>query len=208
MILECLPVGPLAANCYLVACPQSLAGVVIDPGGDAPEIVAAIERLGMTAHCIFNTHGHVDHVAANAALREATGARLYIHAADREMILRPDPMWAQMVGGVQPSGPDATYDEGDVIDVGSLAFRVLHTPGHSPGSVCLSVGDELFTGDTLFAGGVGRTDLGGGSWAELERSLRRLLDEFDPATRVHPGHGPPSTMGEEARTNPWLIDLG
>ncbi|HUS80289.1 MAG TPA: MBL fold metallo-hydrolase [Armatimonadota bacterium] len=207
MILECLQVGPLEANCYLVACPESLEGVVIDPGGDAPQILAAIERLRMTVRCIFNTHGHVDHVAANAEVREATGARLYIHERDRAMIERPDPMWSQMVGGVAASAPGATYDEGDAIQVGSLAFRVLHTPGHSLGGVCLSVGDELFTGDTLFAGGVGRTDLPGGSSLALERSLRRLLDEFNPATRVHPGHGPSSTIGEQARTNPWLIDL-
>jgi len=207
MILESLPVGPLQANCYLVGCPEARRGLVIDPGGDADEILAAVERLELDVTHIIDTHGHPDHVAANAAVREATGAALYIHPADRAMIESPDPMLAAMVGGMGALSPDGTCDEGDVLQVGSLAVRVVHTPGHSPGGVCLSVGDDLFTGDTLFAGGIGRTDLPGGSWPELERSLRRLLDEFPPHTRVHPGHGPSSTMAEEARSNPWLAEL-
>jgi len=207
MILESLTVGPLAANCYLLGCPQTRQGLVIDPGGDADEILQAVERLELQIIHIANTHGHVDHVAANQAVRAATGACLWIHEADRQMIEHPAPMWAAMVGGVPPSSPDRCYDEGDLLQVGSLQVRVLHTPGHSPGCVCLSVGEELFTGDTLFAGGVGRTDLPGGSWEQLARSLRRLTDEFPPQTRVHPGHGSSTTVGAELRTNPWLAEL-
>ncbi|MCD6360337.1 MAG: MBL fold metallo-hydrolase [Armatimonadetes bacterium] len=207
MILDTLPAGPLQANCYLVGCPESLEGFVIDPGGEADRILDAIARLELKITHIFNTHGHVDHVAADDAVRRATGAALYIHAADRAMIESPDPMWASMVGGVTPCAPDHTFDEGDTFEIGSLRVRILHTPGHSPGCVCLSVGEELFTGDTLFAGGIGRTDLPGGSRPVLERSLRRLMDDFGPDTRVRPGHGPSSTMGEEVRSNPWLVEL-
>jgi hydroxyacylglutathione hydrolase len=207
MKLEALAVGPLQANCYLVGCADGREGLVIDPGGDAPVILRAIERAGLEPQVILNTHGHVDHTAANRAVREATGARLYIHQADVPMIERPDAEWAALVGGAEPSGADATYAEGEVLEVGSLAVRVVHTPGHSPGSVCLSLGEVLFTGDTLFAGGVGRTDLPGGSWEELEASLRRLVEEFEPATRILPGHGPSSTLEQERRSNPWLREL-
>ena len=208
MILETLPVGPLQANCYLVGCEETGEGFVIDPGGDADEILAAIERLELTVRCIFDTHGHPDHVAANAAVREGTRATLYIHAADRAMIESPDPMAVMITGGLDACAPDATYDEGDEIEVGGLTVRVMHTPGHTPGCVCLCVGDDVFTGDTLFAGGIGRTDLPGGSWPVLADSLRRLVDELVPATRIHPGHGPSSTMAEEARSNPWLAEIG
>ncbi len=207
MILETLPVGPLAANCHVVGCPDTREGFVIDPGGDAPVIIEAIERLEILVRYILNTHGHVDHVAANDAVRDATGASLYIHEGDREMIECPDPDWAAMVGGWDASVPDATFGEGDILTVGSLQVQVLHTPGHSPGCVCLSVGGDLFTGDTLFASGIGRSDLPGGNWETLQASLRRLMAEIDPAMRVHPGHGPSSTMGEEIRVNPWLAEL-
>ena len=202
--LEALAVGPLQANCYLVGCPETGEGFIIDPGGDAPLILDAVERIEMEPRFILNTHGHVDHTAANRAVREATGAKLCIHEADRPMIERPDPEWAALVGGAPTCAPDATYAGGDILRVGSLEVEVMHTPGHSAGSVCLSVGDLLFTGDTLFAGGIGRTDLPGGSMRELEGSLRRLLAEFAPQTRILPGHGPPSTLAHEARSNPWL----
>ncbi len=202
--LETLVVGPLQANCYLVGCPETREGFIIDPGGDASMILEAVERMELQARLILNTHGHVDHTAANAEVREATGAELYIHEADRAMIERPDAEWAALVGGAPACAPDATYAEGDVLQVGSLEVRVLHTPGHSAGSVCLSLGDLLFTGDTLFAGGIGRTDLPGGSMRELQGSLHRLLAEFASDTRIFPGHGPASTLSHEARTNPWL----
>ena len=204
MKLETVVVGPLQANCYLVGCAGTGQGVVIDPGGDASLILAVAERLGLDLRFILNTHGHVDHTAANQAVRAATGARLYIHEADRRMVERPDAEWAAMVGGAPAGAPDATYAEGDTLQVGSLTITVVHTPGHSAGSVCLSLGEVLFTGDTLFAGGVGRTDLAGGSMRRLEASLERLLREFGPATRILPGHGPASTLAHEARSNPWL----
>ena len=207
MIIEALPVGQLQANCFLVGCEETGEGFVIDPGGDADEILMAIEAMELTVRYIFDTHGHADHVAANAVVREGTGATLYIHAADREMIESPDAMAVMIAGGLAGCAPDATYGEGDEIKVGGLTVRVMHTPGHTLGGVCLCVGDDVFTGDTLFAGSVGRTDFPGGSWETLSDSLRRLLDELDPATRIHPGHGPSSAMAEEALSNPFLADL-
>ncbi len=207
MILETLCVGPLQANCYLIGCGRTREGLVIDPGGDAPRIIDAIGRLGIEVSLILDTHGHVDHVAANAAVQRATGAKLLIHEADRELIERPHPFWSAMVGGIEPSEPDGTLAEGDELQVGDLIVRVLHTPGHTPGCVCFALDDLLLTGDTLFAGSVGRTDLPGGSMPTLRQSLRRIRDDCDPATRVLPGHGPASTMGEEARGNPFLLEL-
>lgn len=207
MVLSTLVVGPLESNCYIVGCPRTRRGLVVDPGGDAERIVEEIERQGLEIDWIFNTHGHVDHVAANAAVKEATGASLAVHQADREMLEQPHSFWASMVGGCEPSKPDEMLGDGDSYEVGGLEVRVCHTPGHSPGGVCLAVGDLLFTGDTLFAGSVGRTDLPGGNMEVLMRSLARILSEFAPETRVLPGHRGDSTLAEEAAHNPFLQAL-
>lgn len=207
MILESLVVGPLAANCYLLGCSRTGIGAVVDPGGDPDRILAALARLGLQVKCILNTHGHVDHMAADAAIKRATGAPVLVHEADREQVERPHPFWASMVGGVEGCEVEGTPAEGDELGVGDLTVRVLHTPGHTPGSVCLAVEDALLTGDTLFAGGIGRTDLPGGSMPTLEASLRRLMAEIAPGTRLFPGHGPSSTMAQEARANPFLQGL-
>ncbi len=207
MILETITVGPLQANCYLLGCDHTRAGLVIDPGGEAPRILHAIDRLGLQIEYICDSHGHVDHVAANAEIQRATGGKLLIHEADRELIERPHAFWSAMVGGVEPSRPDGTLAEGDELHVGDLTVRVLHTPGHTPGGVCLAVENLLLTGDTLFAGSVGRTDLPGGSMPILRRSLRRIVAEFGEDTRLLPGHGPESTLGDEALTNPFLLEL-
>ncbi len=207
MILEMLCVGPLQANCYIVGCPETHKGLIIDPGGEPERILEAVERLGLQIEYILNTHGHVDHIAANAAVQEATGARLLVHEDDRGAVESPHPFWRAMVGGVEPSEPDGAIDEGDLLEIGTLTVRVLHTPGHTRGCVCLLLDDHLFTGDTLFAGGVGRTDLPGGDASALQQSLRRLRDELPPQTQILPGHGPASSMREERRTNPFLQAL-
>ncbi|MFO8080542.1 MAG: MBL fold metallo-hydrolase [Armatimonadota bacterium] len=207
MILETLAVGALESNCYVVGCPETKRGFVVDPGGDAERITAAVERLGLDIEYIFNTHEHVDHIAANRAVREATGATLVVHEDGRDQLEHPHPFWASMVGGVEPSEPDLTMTDGDVFEVGTLTVEVLHTPGHSPGGVCLGVDGAVFTGDTLFARSVGRTDLPGGDTATLEDSLKRLIEHFDSETKVYPGHRGPSTIGEETRKNPYLQGL-
>ena len=204
MILTTVVVGPLESNCYVVGCPETQKGFVVDPGGDGDRIIEEIERSGLEIEYIFNTHGHVDHVAANAAVKEATGAILVVHEAEREALEKPHSFWASLVGGVEPSQPDETMDEGDRYEIGTVTVKVYHTPGHSPGGVCLAVDDVLFTGDTLFAQSVGRTDLPGGSHETLEDSLRRLRDDFPPQTRIFPGHRGSSRLSEEIAQNPYL----
>lgn len=204
MKVTVLAVGPIQANCYLVSDGTSPDCLIVDPGGEADRVLACCEQLGVQPRLIVLTHGHVDHMAAAATVKAATGAPVLIHAADREFVENPHPYWVQLVGGAEPVAVDADLTDGQVLSVGALSLRVLHTPGHSPGSVCLLTDGALFTGDTLFAGSVGRTDLPGGSLTQLEASLRRLLAETTPDTVVYAGHGPQSTMGEEADTNPWL----
>lgn len=208
MILETLPVGPLQANCYIVGCEETQKGFIIDPGGEAERILAAVDRLGLEIEYIFDTHEHVDHIAANQAVKDATGATLVVHEDGREEVEHPHPYWSSMVGGVEPSQPDEGMVEGDTYEIGTLTVRVVHTPGHSLACVCLALDDVLFTGDTLFAGSVGRTDFPGGDMATLERSLQRLVDEFADETTIYPGHMASSSIGEEKRSNPFLQGLG
>jgi len=203
MAIFTLPVGPLQANCYLVR-DGGAACFVIDPGGDAELILAHCQAHGLRPELILLTHGHMDHMAAAAALKESCSARVLIHEADREAVENPHPFWAQMVGGAPSVEVDEGLRDGQELRLGDLALRVLHTPGHSPGSVCFMAEDVIFTGDTLFAGGVGRTDLPGGSMTVLEQSLQLIISATTPETVVYPGHGPASTMAEEIATNPWL----
>ncbi|MEA3400795.1 MAG: MBL fold metallo-hydrolase [Armatimonadota bacterium] len=207
MILETLVVGPLEANCYLVGCDRTRRGFIVDPGAEAQRILEAVERLELKVEYLFNTHGHVDHIAANAALQEATGAPIAVHEADGDLLEHPHPFWASLVGGIRPSSPDVLMADGDSFQVGDLTVRVMHTPGHSPGGVCLLVEDAIFTGDTLFASSIGRTDLPGGSMETLQESLRRLREEVPPETPVLPGHRGPSTMAHEIRANPYIQQL-
>lgn len=204
MKLLCVPCGALEANCYLVSDGQSAACAVVDPGGEAARLEEICREHGLQPQVILLTHGHVDHMAGAAELKAATGAPVLIHDGDRDFVEHPHPYFAQMVGGAPAVQVDGELTDGQKLLVGELTLEVLHTPGHSPGSVCLLVEEALLTGDTLFAGSVGRTDLPGGSTATLEASLRRLLDTCQPETMVYPGHGPASTIEEEAETNPWL----
>lgn len=206
MIVETLPVGLLQANCYLVGCEETHQAAVIDPGGDARIILVAAERGGLSIVYVLNTHGHFDHVDANAAIVEATGAPLAIHPLDRPLL--------EVEGGASIFGlkghasppPDRELQDGDEIEVGTLRFQVLHTPGHTPGHVCFYEADEgvLFDGDVLFRRGVGRADLPGGNWNQLMHSIRHVLFSLPDETVVYSGHGTPTTIGEEKRLNPWL----
>ncbi|MEW6219339.1 MAG: MBL fold metallo-hydrolase [Thermodesulfobacteriota bacterium] len=208
MIIEKLTVGALAVSCYLVACSETRHGLIIDPGGDEDRILAAIKRLDLVIDAIVCTHAHPDHVAANAVLKEKTGARIVMHADDDAFFARPEIRTFFSGLGMPFSPPaDTRVRDGDTITTGSLTFTVLHTPGHTPGSICLYGHGQLFTGDTLFVGGVGRTDFPGGSERALERSLGEKLRGLPPATIVWPGHdygGERSTIGEELQDNPYL----
>jgi len=205
MIIERLVVGMLQCNCHVVGCEDTKAGIVIDPGGDAPAILDRVEELGLSIKYIVNTHGHIDHIAANRPVKEATGAMIAVHRDDAQWLISDQGGFARTLGVLSPGPPaDILLEEGDEITFGEVSLQVIHTPGHSLGGISL-VGDGLvFCGDTLFAMGVGRVDLPGGSWETLMDSIKTRLFTMPDETTVYTGHGPPTTVGHEKRSNPWF----
>ena len=205
MKYELVVVGALETNCYLVYCEETRACAVIDPGAEHGKIVAAIADLELKPVVVLNTHGHVDHVGANADIVEKYAVPLAMHAADAGMLQVSDHIELSLLLGARNSPPpDRLLAEGDEIEVGRASLRVIHIPGHSPGSVGFLQGGVLFSGDTIFCGGVGRTDLSGGSWKELESSIRDRILTLPGETVVLPGHGPRTTVGQERDSNPFL----
>jgi hydroxyacylglutathione hydrolase len=207
MILRTIVVTDFATNCYLVGCPQTLEGVVIDPGGNARAILAAIKESGMRIKYVLNTHGHFDHIGANAQIMQATGATLAAHRLEAPMLTDPARNLGAMLGQLA-SGPAANLllEEGDTVGIGTLRFQVLHTPGHTPGGISLYETTEraVFTGDALFSMGIGRTDFPGGDHALLLKSIKEKLFTLPEVTTAYPGHGPATTIGHEMGHNPWL----
>jgi glyoxylase-like metal-dependent hydrolase (beta-lactamase superfamily II) len=210
MPLRRLVVGPLESNCYIVYDELSRDALVVDAGGDAEAIIAEIEALGLVPRVLFSTHGHVDHVEANRALKERfPDMTLALHSAEREHLLRPTLNLSYFLGRtIEPPEPELTLEEGDEIAVGALSFRIIHVPGHTPGGAA-AVGDVdgepvVFSGDALFACGIGRVDFPGGDEATLLRAIREKLFTLPDGTRVLSGHGPETTIGEEKRSNPFL----
>jgi hydroxyacylglutathione hydrolase len=199
-------VGPFAANSYIAACSRTGEAVLVDPGGDVARVLGLLEPAQRVTR-IFVTHGHIDHVAGGAEAKAATGAPLQIHAAD-ESWLEALPRQAEMFGfePVRPPAVDHHHEDGETFRVGDLEATVLHTPGHSLGSCCLWFPQPkvLFTGDTLFSGSVGRTDLPGGDVDALFRSIREKLFALGDEGRFYPGHGPAGTLGDERRANPFV----
>ncbi|MBO5868235.1 MAG: MBL fold metallo-hydrolase [Oscillospiraceae bacterium] len=193
MHLMIYPLGAYQTNCYLVGHTEGEC-VLIDPGFEAEWLLATMEKLEMKPVAIFLTHGHFDHVGGVKTIAEKTGCPVYIHAAEATLP-------AEFTAGELYY--THTYGEGDVIDMAGLEFQVLHTPGHTPGSVCLRCGQFLFSGDTLFAGSIGRTDFPGGHWNDIRASLWRLRS-LQGDYRVLPGHGEETTLEEERQTNPFL----
>ncbi|MDQ3981256.1 MAG: MBL fold metallo-hydrolase [Actinomycetota bacterium] len=199
-------VGPLGCNCYVVGDPATKEAVVVDPGGDSALLIEELARLGVAVKAIVATHAHFDHLIAGEALRAHTGAPFYLHSSDRFLL----DWWyesGRLFLGVElppPPAIDSEADEGLVLEAGAAKLEVLHTPGHSPGSISLVTADALFSGDALFAGSVGRTDLPGGDTKVLVDAIRSKLFAFDDETRVYPGHGEPTTVGEEKETNPFV----
>lgn len=207
MIVEQLVVGPLQTNCYIVADENSKEGIVIDPGGDGEHILRMVQRMGLSIKIVVNTHGHFDHIMANREVIEGTGALLAIHPKDADMLTNPLRSFALFVGKIHPSPPATLLlDEGTQVKFGSIALDVLHTPGHSPGSISLWHPEEkvVFSGDALFNLGVGRTDFLGGSMHVLLQSIREKLFALPDDTIVYPGHGPQTTIGFERKHNPFL----
>ncbi|RLA95282.1 MAG: MBL fold metallo-hydrolase [Deltaproteobacteria bacterium] len=208
-LIRLLVVGPLQANCYIVGCERTRLAAVIDPGGDGPRIVAALEGEGLRAIYIINTHGHFDHTGANRYVKEATGAQLLIHSADAPMILQQSKsaaMWGLRVDDSPP--PDRYLEEGDLVVFGDVSLEVLHTPGHTPGGISLFTDGVVFVGDTLFAGSIGRTDFPGGDYRTLLDSVRTKIFPLGDEVIVYPGHGPETTVGHERRYNPFFTGRG
>jgi len=207
MICDSLEVGPLGVNCFILGCEETREGVIIDAGGDAEEIIAAVERRGLTIVHILNTHGHFDHIGANRAVKEHFGVDLLIHAADAPMLSRAaDVARGYGIPGENSPQPDAFLTDGMEITFGKQHMTVLHTPGHTPGGCCFYLQEEkkVITGDTLFADSIGRTDLPGGSHEQLLESVRTKLFTLPDDVVAYPGHGPETTIGHEKRCNPFF----
>ncbi len=206
--------GPFAQNCYLLIGPSGRRAALVDPGLQSEGVLHALAEQDLELDWIINTHGHVDHVAGNQFFKQHTGARLIIHPADAEMAARAREQFEQLqrlglgldlrVADSPP--PDAFFEEGRPFMFDGTRFEVIHTPGHSPGGVCLAWNGQAIVGDTLFRGSIGRTDLPQGSHSQLITSIRDKLFRLPDHTVCHPGHGPQTTLGEERRSNPFVSD--
>ena len=207
MIFERLVVGPLQCNCFVIGCGQTHEAFIIDPGDEAERILEVLNRHQLRAVGILHTHAHFDHVGATKSLKEATNASVCFHPDDRDLYQNLS-LQAAMFGlkAPEPTEVEHWLKDGEVMEAGSIAAQVIHTPGHSPGSACflLPVPKKLLSGDTLFAGSIGRTDLWGGSHEQIMQSIRTRLLTLPDETEVYPGHGPPTTIEEEKRNNPFL----
>lgn len=200
-----MEVGNLGTNCYIIYCEKTLQAAIIDPGGNAQEIIALLNQEKLNVACIINTHGHADHILANTAVRQATGAPLYIHEADAAMLTNAQLNLSPFIGGAMTCDPaDRLLTDGDIIQVGEIKFTVMHTPGHTPGGICLQTDTLVVSGDTLFAESIGRTDFPGGSHGQLINSIRNKLLILGNDVRVLPGHGPDTTIGWERANNPFI----
>jgi hydroxyacylglutathione hydrolase len=208
MIIKQIIVGTMSVCCYIVACEKTKKAAVIDPGGDENTILAEVEKMGVSVEYIIATHCHPDHVCGNRKIQEATGAKIIMHSAEELFFGQPEVKKYFSMLGLEASPPaDIEVEEGDEITIGEVTFQVIHTPGHTPGGMCLYNAPDLITGDTLFVGGLGRSDFPGGSHDELLTSIRTKLLVLPSETKVWPGHGYgglQSTIGEEKRTNPFL----
>jgi hydroxyacylglutathione hydrolase len=212
MIVESQAVGPFFKNGFVVGCEESREAVLIDPGDEVASLLAFAERHALAIRHILLTHAHVDHVTGVAAAKRVLNVPIHLHKDDLFLYERAVEMGAMFGLKVDPQPPiDRFYEPAQVIPFGTYEARVHHTPGHCPGGVCLQIGKantsgkELFVGDTLFAGSIGRTDLPGGDYDTLIASIRNVLFPLGDDAVVHSGHGPDTTIGKERRTNPFLV---
>ncbi len=209
LIHEIMATGPLEVNCQILGTKESGEAVLIDPGGDANKILAKLKKMGLKLTHIINTHGHFDHIGAVHELKEATGCQFCIHELDVPLVKNAADHASSW--GL-PFGPVPTVDrhiaDGEALAVAGLSLNVIHTPGHTPGGVCLRWNDQIAVGDTLFAGSVGRTDLPGGDMETLIDSIMNRLVPQGDDMHCHPGHGPSTTLGREKKYNPFLTGGG
>ncbi len=212
-IIHRIVTGEYQVNTYIVSCPETGEGFIVDPGGDADDIIQYIRDKGIHAQYICNTHGHADHIIANTALKEALGLQICMHEEDDAFFTKPEILIIEQkeLGLSTPGKADRRLKDGEIMEIGNLKIKVIHTPGHTPGSSCFLVNGNLFTGDTLFVGDVGRTDLTGGSFETLLRSIKEKIIVLPSETRVWPGHDygemPTSTLAWEMEENPYITDF-
>ena len=208
MFLKQMQVSHMAVFAYIVGDPESGEGLVIDPAANIDGIISAAKKNNLTIKYIVNTHGHVDHIAGNTEMKTKTGAQIIIHKDDADMLVSTPSVVYRMFGAKQSPPADITVTDGDLITVGNVSLNVIHTPGHSPGGMCLYIDGYVFTGDTLFVEAVGRTDLPGGAWQVMHNSIMDKLCILPDDTIVMPGHNygrmPTSTIGHEKKYNPFL----
>jgi len=211
MIVKGLEVGPFMSNCYVVGSEATKDGMIIDPGAEADSILKTVQRQGLTVKVIVATHMHADHIGALAKVKEATGAVFAVHEAEgsRKGAASLNRMMGAMMGGSfrAPPEPEKLLRDGDELEIGDLSFKVIHTPGHSPGGICLYGQGVLFAGDTLFNLSIGRTDFPGGDYDQLMNSIRGKLMTLPDDTRVLCGHMSETTIGFERQHNPFVLGV-
>ncbi|MES1248737.1 MAG: MBL fold metallo-hydrolase [Actinomycetota bacterium] len=207
LVVDTYPLGPIQTNCFVVRRERGAAeAVVIDPGADASALRLELAGMGATCAAILITHGHYDHLGGVADLAEGTGAPVYMPEGERFLLEQyRDYAPAQFAG--RNHTPDHTLEGGETVSVAGIDFEVVSIPGHSPAHIGYYADGELFSGDVLFAGSVGRYDLPGADWDTLVASIRTLMERYPPETVVHPGHGPDTTLGRELERNPYLQEL-
>ncbi len=202
-----LSLGPIGTNCYIVRADAAAKdAVVVDPSGDATELRLTLARLGTTCTAILVTHGHFDHLLGVADLAEGTGAPVYMPEGERMLLESPEGFTPAGIV-LRPYTPDVLLEGGETVELAGISFEVLSVPGHSPAHLAYHSDGHLFSGDVLFQGSVGRTDLPGADWTTLLASIRTLVDTLPPETVVYPGHGPATSLGEELERNPFLAEL-
>ena len=204
--IKIVTVGILETNCYILLDNEAGIGIVVDPGDECEKIATVIEEAGVNIQYIVNTHAHYDHIGADLELKDRFGAKILIHEADRDMLEDPRLNLSLKKPRIKAKSvkADRLLKEGDIVTAGKINLEVIHTPGHTPGSICLLGKDYIFTGDTLFAGSAGRTDLPGGSYEDIVESIQGKLKPLPDYLIVYPGHELSSTMGEEKLNNPFL----
>jgi hydroxyacylglutathione hydrolase len=208
MLLESFPVGPLQCNCSIIACPETKEAAIVDPGGDPEKILALVKEHGLTVKYILHTHAHFDHVLGSRAIKEATGGKICLHTGDQwlyDNLAKQGNLFGFDI--TEPLPVDVYLEDEQDLKIGKGQAKVIHTPGHTPGSLCFEHADKenvLFAGDTLFRRSIGRTDLWGGSFEQIIKSISERLFKLEDSTRVIPGHGPDTDIWSEKKENPFL----